>query len=49
MKKYDWIRGFSEGRKLWAEAVIKARGNVTLEWLEDGSCKLETGEAFKGA
>ena len=36
----------AEGDKLWAEALIEARGNISIEWLSDGSCKLENGEVF---
>ena len=35
------------GDKLWAEAILQVHGDITLQWREDGSCVLETGEVFK--
>ena len=28
----------AEGNKIWAEAVIEAYGNVTIEWITNGKC-----------
>ena len=33
--------------KLWTEAILQVHGDITLQWREDGSCVLETGEVFK--
>ena len=37
---------WAEGDKLWAEAILDVRGNVTVDWKNDGSCVLGTGEVF---
>lgn len=36
-----------EADECWHDAVLKHKGNIRIEWAEDGSCKLETGEVFK--
>ena len=44
-----WAEGdklWAEGDKLWAEGILEVRGNVTVEWKNDGSCVLGTGETF---
>jgi len=45
-----WAEGdklIAEGEKLWAEAVLKFRGDITMEWVNSTHCILETGEEFK--
>ena len=37
----------AEGDKLWADAILEVHGNIKMEWMPNGDCKLETGEIFK--
>jgi hypothetical protein len=38
----------AEGDKLWADAIIKACGNIRVQWKSEMHCILETGEEFGG-
>ncbi|MHC1597902.1 MAG: hypothetical protein ACXQT3_06275 [Methermicoccaceae archaeon] len=37
---------WAEGNKLWADAVLRTRGNVTIEWKLWNNCVLGTDEKF---
>ena len=41
---------YAEGNKLWTGAILAAKGNITIEWINRNGhwdCKLETGEIFR--
>ena len=38
---------WANGNTLWTEAILEVHGNIKLEWMPNGDCKLETGEVFK--
>ena len=45
-----WAEGtklWAEGNKLWAEAILEVYGNITIEWISWGHCKLGNGEEYK--
>ena len=45
-----WAEGlklYAEGDRLWAEAILEVHGNIKMEWMSNGDCKLETGKVFK--